>query len=77
MTTTWRFEVVKHLAVKTFRCPTCGRPGRRQRTFRQTINPFNKNADGQVKTRAEIMVELKVQAAEWERTPTLHEGCEL
>lgn len=73
-TTVYTYEVVPRLVHKTFRCTVCGRPGRRQRTFRQTINPFNKNAEGQVKTRAEIQEELKAQAATW--NPTVHERCE-
>lgn len=73
-TTVWKYEVVKRQIAKPFVCTVCGRRGRRQRTFRQTINPFNKNAAGQVKTRSEILLELDGQTAAWQ--PTVHERCE-
>lgn len=40
---------------------------RRQETkvFMQTINPFNKNADGLVKTSAEIIDELRIERDKW------------
>lgn len=38
---------------------------RRQRTFSQTINPFNKNKNGKVKTRGEIHLELHKEADAW------------
>lgn len=40
---------------------------KRQKTFMQTINPFNINADGKVKTRQEIMAELKQEAEAWQK----------
>lgn len=42
---------------------------KRQETkfFSQTINPFNKNAQGLMKTRDEIMAELYTEKAEWLR----------
>lgn len=58
------FEVVKYTATKRVRCPD-GRTRTRQRTFEQTINPFNKGADGAVKTRPEILEELRAEAAAW------------
>jgi len=38
------------------------------RTFRQTINPFNQNLDGSVKTRAQITSELVAARDAWLRT---------
>ena len=42
---------------------------RRQKTkrFMQTLNPFNKNADGTLKTRSQIMAELSAQRDSWLR----------
>lgn len=37
----------------------------RTKTFCQTINPFNRNADGSVKTREKIMLELTKQRDDW------------
>lgn len=36
--------------------------GTRTKEFTQTLNPFNTNADGSVKTRSEIQAELSAQA---------------
>lgn len=69
------YEVVKLSTSRSFKaCRACGRPGKRQRTFRQTINPFNKNAAGQPKTWNEIWQELQCQAATWR--PDIHAQCE-
>ncbi len=74
--TTYRFREIKHQASKSLPCPACGRKLRRQRTFSQTLNPFNKNADGQPKTELEIVRELHTTAIQWETEPELHPGCE-
>lgn len=54
----------------------CGRLRNRQRTFWQTLNPFNRNADGVPKTMVEIEAELGVEAAAWKREPPVCAGCE-
>jgi hypothetical protein len=72
---TTTFEVVCHRAVKSLPCPGCGKRLRRQRTFEQTINPYNRNADGTVKTRAEIRQELITEAAVWADTAETHAAC--
>lgn len=56
---TYKFEEVTLKAVRT-------KDGKRQqKTFRQTINPFNKNADGSRKTREQIYSELSEEAQLW------------
>ena len=40
------------------KCGRCGKRTRRTRKFWQTMNPFNRNADGLPKTRIEILKEL-------------------
>ena len=45
-----------------------GKKRRRQKTFYQTVNPFNKNADGSVKTRAEVYAAVRAEARAWENT---------
>ncbi|MGH9251976.1 MAG: hypothetical protein ACRD0W_21030, partial [Acidimicrobiales bacterium] len=57
------YEAVKRTVTKAVPCAVCGRKIRRQRTFQQTINPFNKGADGVVKTRAQIWAELGVKGS--------------
>lgn len=60
------FNEVKHYARKSGNCPTCGKPVTRSRVFMQTLNPYNRNEEGRVKSRDEIRAELRVEAEEWE-----------
>lgn len=64
---TVRYEAVKRQASKSLPCPGCGKKVRRSRTFEMTISPFNKNADGQPRTRTEIWEALGEKAAEWQQ----------
>lgn len=73
---TVHFEEVKYQASKSLPCPSCGKKVRRSRTFMQTISPFNKNADGQPKTREQIHVELHERAQEWQQEAVLCTPCE-
>lgn len=68
--TVYRFEEIKQKAKKTVPCDECGKKVTRQRTFSQTINPFNKNADGNPKTSREISEELAAECREWEAKQT-------
>ena len=72
---TIRFEEVWRAARKNLPCPGCGKKVRRQTTLFQTINPWNKNAAGEPKSREEIHSELAVEAAEWEREPVQCKAC--
>lgn len=67
-------EVVKYRAAKSVVCE-CGKHVRRQTTFEQTINPYNQRPDGQLKSRADIMDELRTQARRWETKPELCSAC--
>jgi hypothetical protein len=67
--TTYRFDKVEWQASKRLPCPNCGKRVRRQTTLWQTVNPWNKNPDGEPKTQREILAELREQAAEWEQKP--------
>lgn len=75
VTRTIRFEEVTRGAQKNLPCPDCGKKVRRQRTFSQTINPWNKNAAGEPKTWQEIQDELKVDAAKWAAEPVKCAAC--
>lgn len=46
-----------------------GKRHQQTRKFYQTINPFNKNADGSLKTREQIQHEISVQCAAWLKEP--------
>lgn len=67
---TYRFEEIKWPASKRVPCAGgCGKKLTRSTTFSQTLNPFNKNSEGAIKTRREIWSELKREADEWVAAP--------
>lgn len=74
---TYRFQEITHQVTKSVPCTVCGKRVRRQRTFFQTINPFNKNAEGQVKTLPEIMRELVAEGTDWQAEPETHSKCQI
>lgn len=73
-TVTTHYAPVKQGATKHGYCPVCGKGVQRSRTFEQTVSPFNKTADGQVKTPGQIREELNIEVKNWEPDFT-HEGC--
>lgn len=62
-----RFEEVKISATR--RWTENGKRRQETRVFMQTINPFNKNADGLPKTREQIFQELKTERDAWLAQP--------
>ena len=58
------YEEVGRKATKRGKC-RCDKMRTRTRMFSQTISPFNKNKDGTLKNREEIMVEVKKEIEEW------------
>ena len=60
---TIRFQEVKLKATKRWR--ENGKQRQETKVFMQTINPFNKDADGMPKTREQILAELYHERAEW------------
>lgn len=65
-TVTHRFPAARHQAVRTGRCPVCGRAVKRTRVFECTQNPFNKHPDGTPLTFLEVMAQAQAQAEKWE-----------
>jgi hypothetical protein len=64
-------------AAKNLPCPGCGKKVRRQRTFTNTINPWNRDpATGLPRTRQEIREKLREDAAAWELEPVTCAACE-
>lgn len=54
------------VAVKaTKRWKEDGKTRTKTRKFYQTMNPYNKNADGTVKTRDQIMAEITAECDAW------------
>jgi len=62
-----RFEQVKITAVRQWR--ENGKRRQETKTFMQTLNPFNKNADGSVKSRGQIITELLLERKAWLAKP--------
>lgn len=60
-----RFQKVKFQTHRTGTCSVCGKRWKRSKTFSQTLNPFNRNAQGEVKTYSEIFEELREEARMW------------
>lgn len=58
------FDVIKVSAMKKGKCK-CGKRLTRSKTFEQTVNPFNKNPDGTVKTRNEVSAAVSRVATDW------------
>lgn len=70
------FQEIRLFGHKSVKCAGgCGKRVVRSRKFFQTLNPFNKNALGQVKDRDEIYTELKRAIQEWEREPVTCNHC--
>jgi len=76
MSTTINFREVAIHGSKSVKCTGgCGRTLKRQRKFWQTLNPFNKNAAGEVKQPTEIQAELQAELAAWQEEPETCKHC--
>lgn len=60
------FDEISIRRTRTYVDPSTGKRKQQSRKFWQTANPFNRNADGSVKSREEIMRELRRAANRWE-----------
>lgn len=57
--TTINFQEIKNKQILSGICKVCNKKRTRTITEEQTINPFNKNADGTIKTRYEVSLSVK------------------
>ncbi|RKR53189.1 hypothetical protein C7387_4329 [Yokenella regensburgei] len=73
---TTRFEEIFVVAEKAGKCEVCGKQCKRREKFSQTLNPFNKNKDGSVKTYQEIKKEVQQRAIDWRLGSLKHVKCE-
>jgi uncharacterized protein (DUF2225 family) len=64
--TTYRFEEVSHTAKRRVTCAVCGKKFNRQKTFTNTINPFNMNANGSPKTYQDVRANVFALARQWQ-----------
>lgn len=70
------YRKVEVKASKSGKCSVCGKHASRKKDFYQTISPFNRNEDGQIKSDYEITKEEKAKAEKWKREPVCHVKCE-
>jgi hypothetical protein len=56
-------------------CAKCGKKRTRTLTAEQTVNPFNKGADGNVKTREQIAREVSAEVAAKASLPFVCASC--
>ena len=68
------FERIRCAHPKTGNCPVCGRRVTKSQTFEQTVNPFNRNEDGSVKTREQVRADVHAEAEAWQ-PDFRHEKC--
>lgn len=61
-----RFEPVKTMRRASGACPVCGKKTTRSRTFEHTVSPFNRNTNGQVKSREEVRADVHDEAEAWQ-----------
>lgn len=71
-----RFEVVSRARTKSGKCRVCGKACTRKERVEQTLNPFNKDANGRVKDYATIVRELNEHLEGWLAEPIVHARCE-
>ena len=69
---TYNFEEVAVTATKRWKDAETGRPRQQTKKFWKTLNPFNVNADGTPRTRAQIIALLIAERDQW---LTQREGC--
>lgn len=59
------FEEVSATATRRWKDPGTGKSKQETKRFFQTVNPFNKDPDGSLKTRSQIQAEVNAEAAAW------------
>lgn len=66
---TYNFEKVSVKDTKKIRCKKCKKTTQETEEFCQTLNPWNKNKVGDVKTRSEIREEINKKLRDWRKIP--------
>ena len=60
------FQRVTRRVTKRGTCPVCGKYVQRTTKIENTVNPFNRNSAGQVKTYDEVNDDVREKARAWE-----------
>ena len=66
---TAKFGALSATGKRSWICGECGRRITRSKRFRQTVNPWNTNPDGSVKSRAEVQADVQADADAWSAAP--------
>lgn len=66
ITVTERYEPVRAYREHKGNCPVCGKRVVRKKGFQHTINPFNKNPDGTVRTPLQVREAVEAEADAWQ-----------
>lgn len=74
--TTYNFAEVTKRGKKSGKCAVCGKRTTRSITITNTINPFNKNADGAPKSYDEVLADVTAKRDGWLANPVMHKTCE-
>jgi hypothetical protein len=59
-----------------FVCNSCGKRRSRSKKFYQTLNPFNRDKDGNPKTPEQIRCEVNMEADDWLKKTKTCRTCE-
>ena len=70
------FDEVRVTGHRAGTCVVCQKKRLRTMHFWQTINPYNRNADGYPKSREEILAEVRRERDAWEKSPLVCKSCE-
>jgi len=71
-----KFSEESITATKAGKCSVCGKHCKLTRKFYQTLNPYNKDKNGLMKTRGQIQKELKEDITNWKGKQITHVKCE-
>ena len=71
-----KFQKIESQGNKTVKCICCGKKLFRKKIFYQTLNPFNKDSNGNVKNVKTINAELDVKIAGWKKEDECCRKCE-
>ena len=71
-----RFQEVSLYGEKSGKCVVCGKRTKRSKKVTHTVNPFNKNEDGTIRTYDEVMERVSEEVKKWKQEPIYHVKCE-
>ena len=70
------FREIAYYPKKSGKCVVCGKQAARREKIYSTVNPFNRNADGSIKTPEEVAVQVRAEVRDWMNKPIKHAKCE-